>query len=126
LEAVLKSGQVALLFDAFDELEPARRQRFLIELGHIRDAYPQTRIVLTSRPESGILSCDWLHPYSIAPLERGDVEALIRIYSDPAEADAMLHQLKCARNEVMALLAAPIFIALVVMKFRHTRNIPQN
>jgi len=126
LKELLREGHISLLFDAIDELAAARRGEFLTELADLHEANPTMRIVVTSRPDSGILACDWLHPYSIAPLNLNDVRALVRIYASPEEAEQITAQLDTANRMLVNLLTAPIFAALLVIKYQYSHTIPHD
>ncbi|MBR9800418.1 NACHT domain-containing protein [bacterium] len=121
---LLAGGHVSLLFDAVDELDPDRRGQFLAELADLHASHPTLKIVVTSRPDSGILTCDWLHPYAIAPLALPDVRALVRIYATPAEAEQIMVQLDQLNRNLRELLTTPIFVALLIIKFRYSQTLP--
>jgi len=126
LSSVLAKNRIALLFDAFDELSFQRRKSFLSELAELHEAYPQLSIVVSARPDSGILSCHWLNPYSIAQLRPTDVESLIRIYAQDDEADLIVARVKKADFEVIDLLRSPIFVVLLIIRFKHSQQIPSD
>ncbi len=126
MEIIFDQSQVSLLFDAYDELASQDRQRFLADLAELHETYPRLRIIVTSRPDSGILECDWLHPYSILPYEPDDVLALIKLYADERDWNVILEGLKSTDIQITELLQTAIFVVLLVVNFEHSRTVPKN
>ncbi len=126
LEQLLEQGRISLLFDAFDELSIARRRDFLDDVKGLHAKYPQLKIVVSARPDSGILSESWLHPYTIHPLNFTDIEALIRIYAAKDDADLMITRVQDADIKVQELLRSPIFVVLLVIRFEEWREVPRS
>lgn len=125
LSAILETGHVALFFDAFDELNEEYRAEFLSELRKLRDAHPKLKIVLSSREDSGILTCDWLHPYAIRPLKRKDIKEIVLKYAKKKDAKQIIARLQKATNEVTRLLDTPLYVVLLIVKFEYSREMPE-
>ncbi len=126
LERVLDSGLITLFLDGFDELEMPRRHGFLSELRQLQETRPTLKVVLTSRPDSGILTCSWLHPFTIAPLTTPDIYQLIKVYATAAEAEQIIPLIHRTSHSLLDLLSSPIFVVLLVVKFRYSETIPED
>lgn len=123
---VLGCGLITLFLDGFDELEISSRHNFLSELRRLGETYPKLKFVLTSRPDSGILTCNWLKPFTIAPLTTSDIYQLVKVYATAAEAEQILSLIHRTSHSLMELLSSPIFVVLLVVKFRYSETIPED
>ena len=57
LSELADTGKLLLLFDAFDEVRDDLKQRILHEIERFADEHEKLRILITSRPESGVATC---------------------------------------------------------------------
>lgn len=126
LDVLLTNGRLSLLFDAFDELAVERRKSFLKELSDLHAEYPGLKIVVSARPDTGIVQGTFLRPYYIWPLQSDDVKSLIRIYSENEFSDDLVDRIKGVNIKVGELLEAPIFVVLLVIKFEYSNEIPSS
>jgi len=124
VERFAASGKLSLFLDALDELPVEFRQNLIDDLDRLHQAYPDLSIVMTARPEVGSQLGPWLTPYRIAPLERPDVEALIRTYAQPAWRDVLLSQMDAILHLLQGGLRTPIFVVLLVIHVEHTQQLP--
>ncbi len=126
----LHSGKALLLVDGVDELPNGQRREVRSWLGGIVSAYPQARVVITSRPAAA--GSGWLESegFASAFLERmssADMRALVRHWHDavrdrpdlpcpperlPVCEAAMLARLESAPH-LRALAASPLLAAML-------------
>jgi NACHT domain len=95
VERRLANGRALLLVDGIDELSQEDRRRASAWLAELVDIYPETRVVVTSRPaaipinwlqEAGFVSCE------ILPLERDSIHNLVRQWFLAIDRESEVHQ----------------------------------
>ncbi|MEO8494659.1 MAG: NACHT domain-containing protein, partial [Planctomycetota bacterium] len=126
LSSLLSSGRISLLLDAFDEIRAEHRQTLVSELADLHDANRSMKIVISSRPGSGITAQQWFHIYSVAELTARDLRPLVQIYATVSEAKQILARLKDTIVPMEKLLNSPLLVVLLVIHFRYTQSIPES
>lgn len=145
IDRQLADGRVLLLVDGVDELVPTDRRKVREWVGLLLHAYPQTRVVLTSRPAAA--QHDWLGDADFAPVELermtpADLNAFIRQWHLAVGASGQ--QLPCApaelpdyeraliagvqnRPHLHALAANPLLAAMLCsLHLRRKRELPRS
>ncbi|ONI70509.1 hypothetical protein ALI144C_48600 [Actinosynnema sp. ALI-1.44] len=121
---VFDSGRALLLVDGVDELRAERRPKVSKWLTDLLTAYPQTHIVVTSRP--GAADADWLRGFRslvLEPMTPSDVtefcrrwHSAIRQTDHPADLDdyetALARNLE-SRRHLRTLASSPLLCALL-------------
>lgn len=69
VKILLASGKVVLFLDGFDEVAEKDKQRIINETEHISSIYNELRIIITSRPESGIQVSPLLEVVALSDLK---------------------------------------------------------
>jgi predicted NACHT family NTPase len=72
-DAFAASGRVSLLLDGFDEVDPEQQQMITAGIESLATRFPSARIVVTSRPQSGIENSPLFDVVYVAPLEDRDL-----------------------------------------------------
>ncbi|HHP5405807.1 TPA: NACHT domain-containing protein [Aeromonas veronii] len=67
-EHLATSGKIILFLDGFDEIPNDKRSKIARELENIARAFPELRIVVTSRPDSGMGSSVYFYKLKIDPM----------------------------------------------------------
>ena len=82
-----KSEKVLFILDGFDEVSGAVRQKTARELENIGRVYPNLRILISSRPDSGMGASVYFTKFKIAPLQLNrQIEFLDHLYKDKRQA----------------------------------------
>jgi len=124
---VLRSGKIVLLLDGFDELKAKDVPNVIKDLESISQLYPQTQIVVTSRPDNAIQSSNFFKVLTIRPYEDDDRVGLIRkLVNDQDSCGNLVKALKESPLKVDELLTTPLMITLFVMTYRAKLIIPDS
>lgn len=127
LNWVLKSGKIVLLLDGFDELKEKDVSNVIKDLESISQQYPQTQIVITSRPDNAIQSSNFFKVLSIRPYDDDEIIGLIRkLVDDEDSFDNLLNALQESPLKVDELLKTPLMVTLFVMTYRAKLIIPDS
>ena len=137
-EFLLKTGRIALFMDGFDEVADRLRGGLVQDLELLAREFPQTRIVITSRPDSDIQSSELFRVIPLAPLVDSEYKDVIRkMVGSEAHADQLIAQIEEAAAMQLApsrygngsidrLLTTPLMVALLVVKFKIEQTVPRN
>lgn len=124
---VLKSGKIILLLDGFDELKAKDVANVIKDLESISQQYPQTQIVVTSRPDNAIQSSNFFKVLTIRPYEDDERIGLIRkLVNDDDSFGNLVKALKESPLKVDELLTTPLMVTLFVMTYRAKLIIPDS
>lgn len=127
LDYLAGSGQFLLLLDAFDEVREERRERLLRELDQLSRQYPELRVVVTTRPGTGIDQLPSWTVYELAPLLNREYENVIaRLCHKDNTAKSIIDGLNAAPDSIRALLTTPLMVAMLVLRHRADQSIPEN
>ncbi|WP_206055037.1 NACHT domain-containing NTPase [Nocardia sp. CS682] len=141
----LASGQILLLVDGVDELVPSDRDKVRQWITLLLNAYPLTRMVVTSRPAAA--HNDWLATTDFTPVElermtQSDLNAFVRQWHQAVGESGQ--RLPCAPTELpdyeraltasirdrphlQALAANPLLAAMLCsLHLRRKRQLPRN
>jgi NACHT domain len=121
------TGQISLLLDAFDEVREERRERLIGELETLARTYPELRIIITSRQNSGIERSALWTVVQLVPFEGDEYEAVVRrICHDEKISGPMIAGLRTETGRRIApMLTTPLMVALLVLRYRAEQSIPE-
>lgn len=98
-----KSEKILFILDGFDEVPSAVRQKTARELENIGRTYSNLRIIISSRPDSGMGASVYFKKFKIAPLQPyRQAEFLQHLYKDKRQA-----------SDVVSVLESSTFISQV-------------
>lgn len=120
-------GRILLLLDAFDEVKEELRQDLITEIENLIRQHEALRVVITSRPESGIATSSFLRVFRLCPLEGREYEEVIkRMAHSPEIAQAIIAGIRKEATQVAQLLTTPLIVALLLVRYRIDQSLPQN
>jgi len=120
------SGQLLFLMDAFDEIGPESVSKTVAYLETLLAKYPETQIIVTSRPEGGVQQIahfDIVKLTQLAPLEHKPF--LSRICIDAAQAKTIAAAIAQSPTDVKELLTTPLLLTLLVILYKANSAIPE-
>lgn len=124
-ESLASSSSLILLMDAFDEVKESRQSRLIHELESLGRRYAELRMIVSSRPFSGVERLPLWDVYSMALLDGTDRPHVIRrICHDEATSEAIIGGLK--GHYIGQVLTTPLMIALLIIRYRAEQSIPEN
>jgi hypothetical protein len=125
LEEALKSGQLLLLLDGFDEVDRAARKRVAAEIQQL-ERYPKTWVVMSSRPDPALQGWEPFTQYQISPLT---VESATELISRvPYEEDIKKRFIVDMQRELFrqhrSFLSNPLLLSIMLLTYGDVAHIP--
>jgi len=120
-------GRLSLLLDGFDEVDPSRTQEVASEIDAIALQYPNIRVIVTSRPNSGIENSPLFDVIPLAPLTLHDLPFFFQkiLGKDRPLADRLTVAVQNSRS-VQALASTPLLATLLTIVYRAHQRIPSD
>jgi len=118
-------GRISLLLDGFDEVDPSRAHEFASAIDLIALKYPNVRIVVTSRPNSGIENSPLFDVVPLAPLTTSDLPGFFsKILSKDRDLAARLTAATSHSIAVAQMASTPLLATLLSIVYRAHQKIP--
>lgn len=127
LHYALKQGKIMLLLDGFDEIDFSSREVYEKEILEISRKYPDTNIVVSSRPDECFSSWEQFHVYRALPLSKEQATDLIsRIDYDTTVKNKFIQELASGlydRHE--DFLSNPLLLTMMLLTYEQLAEIPE-
>lgn len=122
------SGRISILLDGFDEIDPDRVQEISGSIEHLAMQYPQARIVVTSRPNSGLENSPHFDVISLAPLDSSDFLGFFGkiLPKDKNLAQRITDAILASPTQVASLAGTPLLATLLTIVYRANQKIPSD
>ena len=125
LEFLASTGRLCLFLDAFDEISEELREAIVTEIETLAAKHDALRIVISSRPGSGVDRSTFLRVFNLADIQPDEIEAVVyRLMGDRKTAKRLLTQLEQNPSEIKGVLTTPLLITLLVITFKGYDTIP--
>ncbi len=113
--------------DGFDEVDVDRASDFIQSIETIALKFPNSRIIVTSRPSSGIETSPLFEVVYIAPLTNSDYPGFFTkiLHRDKVLADSITNAVKNSAA-VKAVASTPLLATLLTIVYRSTQKIPSD
>ncbi|MGI0630097.1 NACHT domain-containing protein [Pseudomonas aeruginosa] len=123
----LKIGKIALFLDGFDEIDYEKRQTYEREILEISDKYPNTILVISSRPDELFNSWEEFHIFSALPLnEKQSIELVSKIDYEKSVKETFITQLKDGLfKKHIDFLSSPLLLTMMLLTFEQLAEIPE-
>lgn len=120
-----EAGKISFLLDGFDEIDPDRAQDIMTSIERIVTQFPNARVVVTSRPTSGIETSALFDVIHIAPLSDSDFAGFFnKILSRERALADMISSAVLLSASVKAVASTPLLATLLTIVYRSTQRIP--
>lgn len=121
-----ENGRLSILIDGFDEVDPERTQEVVTALEALALRFPASRIVVTSRPNSGIESSPHFDVIPIAPLSEDDFAGffLKLLPRDRDLATRITKAVIASPAQVKQLATTPLLATQLTVVYRAIQRIP--
>lgn len=125
-ELFAESGRISLLLDGFDEVDPSKVQETVEAIDRLASSFPSTRILVTSRPNSGIENSPHFDIVPLALLSQHDFSDFFgKILSkDKALAQRITQAVLSSPTQVATLANTPLLATLLTIVYRANQRIP--
>lgn len=126
LEAALEAGQFAILLDGFDEIERSQHKRISSEIQLLARRYPDTWLVMSSRPDSALQGWEAFTEYTVEPLTLDKAEDLVRkLPSDELLKNRFIHDMRETLFEQHeSFLSNPLLLSIMLLTYGDVAHIP--
>jgi hypothetical protein len=127
IEEALKSGQLYLLLDGFDEVERGAKERVAREIQHLAQSYPKTWMTLSSRPDSSLRGWDQFTEYVVSPLNLTSAITLVsRLPVDQNIKERFIQEMRTTLFEQHhSFLSNPLLLSIMLLTYGDVAHIPQ-
>lgn len=120
-----EQGIISLLLDGFDEVSKDLAQQVLSGIERISQRYPDTKIILTTRPDSGYQGLSLFTTVKIKPLERGDLKVFFKkLTKDDVFSKKLMAAIESSPVGVRDLITTPLAATLLTIIYRASGKIP--
>ena len=123
-----QEGKISLLLDGFDEVENDNISLMVQSIEKLAQRYPKARIIVTSRPNSGIESSAYFTIKKIAPLAADDYWGFFRkvLQHDDILASRLYHAVIAPNSQIRNLVSTPLLATLLTIVYRVNQKIPSD
>lgn len=121
-----KSGKFYILADGFDEIGSSFVKDTITQLENWSEKYQSLRIVVTSRPDSGIDRSTYFRVFNLAPLAQEDQQGIVyTLTKNNQQRDSIVNSIKQSPSDIKGLLTTPLMMTLLVVVYKSTQKIPE-
>jgi hypothetical protein len=124
VEHLLENDLIAVFFDGFDEVSDEYKLKLSHAIESLQTKYENLRIIVSSRPDSGIETLSICTIYKICHLERDDYQQIISKALDEESSVAMIENLRENESTLGELLSTPLMVNLLIITYRSFSKIP--
>ncbi len=123
--SLAERGKVVLFLDGFDELKEDMRGPIITELERMAASYDSLRIIVSSRPDSGVEHSATFRTFRLDPIRQDQITAVVdKLMGDTDGKDRLLRGLNKTGSEIKQLLTTPLMITLLVITYNGYQRIP--
>lgn len=125
-EIALESGKLNLVLDGFDEIDPSSRKRIEKEVLSISREYPNTSLILASRPDDIFDSWQEFTKLQVLRLTKDQtIELITKLDYDSEIKESFLSELKKGLYERhIDFLSNPLLLTMMLLTYEQIAEIP--
>lgn len=123
--AFANSGKISLLLDGFDEVDQDAVQSLLQQIDILAFKYPNTKIIVTSRPQSDCRNLTSFYSANIKPLSESDLLPFYKkITKDTDFSKRIISAIENSPSGIRSLITTPLLATLLAISYRAAHKIP--
>ncbi len=123
---LLSSGKIVLILDGFDEITHEKVKSIITELELLSEKYQNLKIVVSSRPDSGIEKSPYFRVFNLAPLTEAELpQVLKKITDNKDQIESITNAIKTSETNIRQLLTTPLMVTLLVLIYKSEQKIPE-
>lgn len=125
VEYILAEGNAILLLDGLDEIPLSDREEYIWRIVEFERRYPQTQIILTSRPPLEYVF-ERFDYFEIAEFDMRQIHSFVNKWFGHSDiATQFITALQQPQHKVALELAhTPLFLAFLCLVYKHTAQLP--
>ena len=120
------NSNIVFLLDGFDEVPDRMNLPLINEIEEITSAYGGIRIIISSRPDSGI---EFLSTFSVIKLDHvrnNEYKEIVnKLSEDPQASKSLIEQVDNHKSNIKELLCTPLMITLLVLTYKAYQKVPE-
>jgi len=125
-EYFFRKGKAVFLLDGFDEIHEEYRSETIRFIETNIEKYKNTKVVISSRPNSDIQHSSNFDVVKIKPLSSTDREKLIKtLVVNQSKSNLIINALK-GKDKISGILTTPLLVTLLVITYKSESEIPDN
>jgi len=125
-DILVKSGRMLLLLDAFDEVDNSLKRRVVNEIEKIASTTDQLKVLVTSRPDSGLNMSNYFTVIKIDSIQNGEYQEYITKLSKKEDDNhRLITELERSHSNIIELLTTPLMITLLVITYKSRNELPK-
>lgn len=122
---LIDSNKFSLFLDGFDEIPSDKVSQVIFELENWCQKYPNLKIIISSRPDSGIQNSTYFDVYKLMQYGIDEQFQLInKLVKDDNAKEELKKSIRESNLEIKELLKTPLMVTLYVMKYRANFETP--
>ena len=123
---LIQSGGFVFIFDGYDEIKLSEKNIVTNDIQDFISKAGDNIFILTSRPESSLVSFGDFQQASIEPLKKKEAYELLRKYDGQGDTSTMLiEKLKSGKYDMIdEFLKNPLLVSLLFVAFDYKQTIP--
>ena len=131
LERLLSFGRFAFLFDGFDEISLAIKDKRIRELEAFIDSYMHNNFLLTSRPDANAENLHRFENYRICKLNGSEIEQFLKMQTQRIEDGDTLEKriLELIRKKeniyYLSYISNPLLLSMFIFTFNNHPELPK-
>lgn len=119
------NNYITLLLDGFDEVVNPCVSETIETIDELQRRFPQLKIIVSSRPGSGIQHMAGFEVLDLNPLSEDDYEPFLkRLQLDSVKREALIAATISAPESVKDIISTPLMLTLVVWVYESEQEIP--
>ncbi len=127
LNFLAQHGKLTLFLDGFDEVPETRRANLVSDVEHFSRRHEKTRVLISSRPNSGVTASALFRVFHLAPLAGDDYEGVVHCLAhSEALSTQVVEGVRRIGASVISLLTTPLMVALLMIRYKVEHSIPEN
>jgi hypothetical protein len=127
IDGLCETNSITLLLDAFDEVDPTKRQSVIHEIERLCFKFPGLKIFVTSRPNYEIHNSAYFTLMTLEDLQGDEYKEVIgRLGIDDGQSKALITKIEQSHGMVSRLLITPLFVTMMVIAYKAAQIIPDN
>ncbi|MGD0584569.1 MAG: NACHT domain-containing protein [Oryzomonas sp.] len=121
-----KEDKLVLFLDGFDEISENIVAGVGAEIEHLSQKYNKLKIVITSRPKSGLENSQYFDVYKLAPLTQNDHKPFLhKLIKDIKKVNEVEEAIKKSDTNIFELLRTPLMMTLLIFLYQSEQKIPK-
>lgn len=127
IDYVLKTGNVTLFLDGFDEIHIDDMSKIVIGLESLVKKYPNLNFIVSSRPENVIESSTIFQNFQIKKLDFNAQKDIIKaLVKDSKMQTAVISGIHKSKVEIQDALITPLMVNLFVFIYKQEQIVPEH